>query len=606
MNKKLKILYFLICIFLSFAILILFWKNIDFKYNFTENINGFYFANNLSHHNNLIRFFTFVFFSNLVFFLLLKIIYYKNIKFSYLNTIFIKDSIKINIKLRYIAAIFIVIISLNYLSKDLIIYQLDYFHEGLTLSNALNYFSTKEVWTASYLSNSIFSDIFAAVIPWIIFDNISIGSFRIFHDFLRFLTEILIIFFIYKLSYVYSLKKNNAKIFLISLLTLAISLNRDLTESFYPFRYRDIPILILLILSIDFLKFNKNPYLNPILIGFMSFLSLFWSLDRGIYFLTALLFLIFLSVLKKRFFCIGLLIFGFSVASCFAFLFLEFSEIKSFYFNLINTIKYFDLYAGSTYPTLFDFKNEHAGRGTLNLLIIVFNGFLLILSLFKTKLGLSNNSKIYFIFFYFVSVLIYKSALGVPDSYHMKQSIFFSKILLASHIIYLFLKNKNFEKNSLLSLFPVILITIISFKSLSTLNYANIKNFKQRNLNFAKLVDSYFVEEKYINLKEFILRNYDINCIQVFSYNPIMPYLIKKKSCTKFNFLYVVSSENIQKDMMDEFIEKSPKIILLNLKYEFLSLASLEKKINKVYNYIIKNYKEDNRFNEWIILKKIN
>ena len=206
MNKKLKLLYLLLGTFLTLGISIFIWKNLNFNYNFGEEIQGYYLDNNLSHQNNLIKFFTLVSFSVLIFFLLLKSIYYNNVKILDYKSDFIQDAYESKSALKIILAFFLIIIFINYLSKDLIIYKVDYFHEGLTLSYALNYFSTGEIWTGSYLSNSILSDIFAAIIPWILLDNISIGSYRVFHDFLRFLTEIFIIFFIYKLSFVYNLK----------------------------------------------------------------------------------------------------------------------------------------------------------------------------------------------------------------------------------------------------------------------------------------------------------------------------------------------------------------------------------------------------------------
>ena len=604
MNKKIKLLYLLLGTCFALGLSVFFWKIINFNYNFSEEIKGYYLENNLSHQNNLIKFATVVSFSVLTFFLLLKNIYYKNIKILNLNGHFIGDTSRSNNISKIIVVIFLFIILINYLSRDLIVYKIDYFHEGLTLSYALNYLSTKEIWVNSYLSNSIFSDIFSAVIPWIFLDNISVGSYRVFHDFLRFITEIFVIFFIYKLSFVYNLKKKEHNIFLILLLFFSISLNRDLTETFYPFRYRDIPIFIMLILSINFLKFDKNLYITPTLIGFLSFLSLFWSLDRGIYFIVAIIFLFMLAMLKKRYLAASLLLIGFSTSLLLSIILFGSTEIKDFYINTLNVVKYFDLYAGSSYPTVFDLKNSHSSRGSINLFIIIVNGFLLSLFLLKSNLRLTENSKIYFIFFYFISILMYKGALSVPDSYHMKQSIFLSKILLVSHILYLFLKSKYISTNFYLSIIAIVLVFFISIKNFTTFDLYNIKNFKKINYDYIKLSDDNFFDESYLNLKKLILKNYNINCIQIFSYDAIVPYLTKKKSCTKFNFLYLVSSQNIQKRMIYELSKKSPEIILFNRKYEFLNLIPVEKKIVNVFNYIELNYYKDRDYKNWTIYKR--
>ena len=60
-----------------------------------------------------------------------------------------------------------------------------------------------------------------------------------------------------------------------------------------------------------------------------------------------------------------------------------------------------------------------------------------------------------------------------------------------------------------------------------------------------------------------------------FSYDVILPYLLKKENCTKFNFLYVISSNNVQNKMIYELKEEMPNFIFLNEKYDFLNLNQL-------------------------------
>ena len=96
MNKKIKLLYLLLGTCFALGISIFFWKIINFNYNFSEEIKGYYLENNLSHQNNLIKFVTLVSFSVLIFFLLLKNIYYKNVKILDLNSAFIRDTSRSN------------------------------------------------------------------------------------------------------------------------------------------------------------------------------------------------------------------------------------------------------------------------------------------------------------------------------------------------------------------------------------------------------------------------------------------------------------------------------------------------------------------------------
>ena len=274
----------------------------------------------------------------------------------------------------------------------------------------------------------------------------------------------------------------------------SISLNRDLTELFYPFRYRDIPIFILIILSIDYLKFNRFEYLTPILIGLISLFTLFWSLDRGIYFFVGVFALILYSILKKRYFDLILILFGFATSLIIIFSFFDTTELINFYNNSIIILRNFDVFAGSTYPTLFGLNNEHSSRGTVNLFIIILNSFFVIYFSLNKDISLKENSKIIILFIFIMSCVIYKSALSVPDGYHMKQSIFLSKIFLFSNILYVFLQNNFLIKKKLIYLMPLI-IFFTSLHNFNNFNLKNITSFNERNLKYAKLNDENFVDK---------------------------------------------------------------------------------------------------------------
>ena len=604
MNNKFKIFFFLLSIFLSFLISILFWKNISLSYSNLGNVVGYYSINNFSEYNNLLRFIFFIGFPILIFFILFKNFFYKNVNLNYIFLSEHEDKYKVNDFLIIILIISLLISSLNYLSIDLISNSVDYFHEGLTLSMAFNFYKTGLFWDGSYLANSLFSDILSATIPWEIFNHISIGSYKVFHYFLRYLTEIFLIFFIYKLSFVFDLKKNTQNIFFITIIFISLKLNRDLTEIFYPFRYRDIPIFILLYLAIDFIKFQNHKIITPFLLGVFSSFSILWSLDRGIYYFISLVILISLALIKKRYFSSILLLSGMLLSCLLIYLYFGHIEFKSFLYNSLNVLKDFDLVAGSPYPTIFDFDNKHSSRGTFNLIIIILNGFLISFLFLNQKINLTNNSKLFLLFFFIVSCLIYKSALSVPAGYHMKQSIFFSKIFMISNLLYILIYKNFFDNIKKLKFVPYILLVIIVSKSLVEINYSNVLSFKERNLILVKKEDDFFLQEKYINLRNVVSNNYDLTCIQLFSYDVIMPYLLRKKNCTKFNFLYVISSNDVQNKMIDELKNEMPNFIFFNQKYDFLYLKPVEKRFQKIAIFINKNYTIDRQINNWNIYKR--
>ena len=604
MNKKLKIFLFLLTIFLSFIASILFWKNMSLDLTNYDNVIGFYSEKNISNYNNLLRFIFFTGFPILTFFILIKKIFYNNVDFINIFKNKLIDKQKENKALVLILVFSLFIITLNYLSIDLISNSVDYFHEGLTLSSALNYYKTGLLWDGAYLSNSLLSDILSAVIPWKVFNIVSIGSYKIFHFFLRYLTEIFLIFFIYKLSFIYDLKKNTQIIFFSLIVLISLKLNRDLTEIFYPFRYRDIPIFALLFLSIDFIKFENRKILTPFLLGFLSSFFLLWSLDRGVYYLVSILILIILSAIKKKYLSSSILVAGIAVSFLSVFLLLGTSELQSFFYNASNVIKDFDLFAGSPYPTIFDFENKHSSRGTINLFIIILNGFLISFLFLTKKFKLTDNSKIFLLLFFIVSFLIYKSALSVPDGYHMKQSIFFNKIFFITNLLFMAIHKNYFDNTKKLKLITFALLILIISKNLFNINYSNISSFKDRNLMIINKNDDLFFDNKYIDLKNYLSKNYDLKCVQLFTYDAIIPYLLKKEYCTKFNFLYVLSSDSVQERMIKEMKINMPKIIIFNENYDFLFLKPVEERFKKITNYIVKNYMVDGKINNWVIYKK--
>ena len=155
MRNTLKIFFFILALFLSFVISILFWKNISLSYANPGGVIGFYSDNSLSHYNNLIHFIVFTGFPILTFFILFKRFFYKEVIIT--NILFSKkiDLYKRNNTLNPILVIAFLIITINYFSLNLVSNTVDYFHEGITLSAAFNYHMTGLFWEGSYLSNSL-------------------------------------------------------------------------------------------------------------------------------------------------------------------------------------------------------------------------------------------------------------------------------------------------------------------------------------------------------------------------------------------------------------------------------------------------------------------
>ena len=143
------------------------------------------------------------------------------------------------------------------------------------------------------------------------------------------------------------------------------------------------------------------------------------------------------------------------------------------------------------------------------------------------------------------------------------------------------------------------IIIVIFFQSL---NFHNIYNFKSRLYNYVNLDDDKFLtfkDNNFIKNAEKILIDYD--CIQIFSNDVLMLYLLRKPNCTKFYFPITIGSKKNQKYLIDKL--KKVKIVLADKDTNEFSpnkrLPLLQEYINQNYN---KLYDEDN----WIIFKSKN
>ena len=533
--------------------------------------------------------------------------YYKN-KLKNIKDIFNVEYPNTNSVTRilfYALLIFILIIFNNFFSTEFSTQKLDFFHEGLALSHGFNSKITGGLWTNSFVQNSLFSEFINPRLAWFISNEESIGSIRVNHIFLRLLTEIAIVCFVYNYLIILNLKQNFMFLCFLFFGFVSIYLNQILTENFYPVRYRDIPIFIFLIFSLKMITSKKNSTLYASIIATTSVFSIFWSLDKGIYINATLLFLVLYLLVKKDYTQLyTIIIFGF-FGWLISYILLGHIEFINFLSNTLDIIKNQDLFNGLIYPTPFSFgENEHSGRGTKNLLIIIINGISLSYIIFSRAINLSNNTKAFLILFFILSFINYKGGLSRADGYHMKQSIFPQLLLLISFIIVFcqtYFKEDIFVKNDFHFKWITLLVFLIF--NIFQKNLENIKNifsFKKNYNQYVSLKDSFFIENDYKNLLN-KLNNYDINCIQLFSYDSSLPYLLRKKSCTKYNFIYILSSESVQKDLIRELKKKKPEIILANESYPSDILISPHLRFSLVTSYIKDNYIIKEKFKNWII-----
>ena len=83
---------------------------------------------------------------------------------------------------------------------------------------------------------------------------------------------------------------------------------------------RDIPVIIFLILSLKLIYSNKNYYLSSSVMGILPLLSFLWSLDRGVFLMPSLFFLIIIFLINKEYLKVKI-IFTNLIISFFVFIF---------------------------------------------------------------------------------------------------------------------------------------------------------------------------------------------------------------------------------------------------------------------------------------------
>ena len=593
-------------VLISMLIGVLLWDNILFNYSNPNNVSGYYSELKISPYNNVFRFIFFISLPILTYAILYKFLYKQ--KFNNFLLIF-KNNFPINEKnnlLTFFLIIFFIISIIHFFSADFVLSKVDYLHEGLSLSSGYNSKVTGLFWSGSYISNSLFSEFLSTKISWFILQNETIGSLRAFHMFLRLVTELTLIYFIYLICKLFNYEKNNEIIFFVILCSLSLYFNRELTEIFYPARYRDVPIILLFIFSFNLINKNNPNKFNCFIIGLLSCFSILWSFDRGIYLNAAILFIVIALLLKKKKFEIGILSLGIIVGWLFFYILFGNVEIKDFLANAYDVTRDAELFLGLEYPKPFDFDfNQHAARGTRSLIIIIINGIFITHLLLKTDQKIPNSSKLFLFFIFIVSFINYKSGITRSDSYHMKQAIFFNNVLLFTFVLNFFINQLNaFEKLNLKKYYTYILFIFLILLNFKNINYTNLVNYKDRFINYISKSDDVFFSDEYITLKNELNKNYDLNCIQLFSYDAVLPFLLKKKFCTKFNYFLISSSDSVQDKFINELKIKNPKYIIFNKNYTFIGLIPVEIKFQNAFEYINQNYIVENEILNWVIYSR--
>lgn len=593
--KKERIIIFISTI-LSLILGYFVWDLIELEYK-EVGIIGFYSINKFNANNDIIRYFIFVSLPILVF-LILNFLFRKNASTHFLS--FFKSSkTKFNFFdnkiLNYLFILFFVIIILDFISIDFPQHLIDSFHEGQKLSSSFRFYLDSSLWSKSYVTVGIFYETLSAAIFWNIFDIISIGASRYGDLVYIYIFKTILLYFFYVLAQITCLENLKQNIFFITNSILSFHVIDYDLNSGDLISYRDLPALLLAILFIKLTYIKKSNFLL-IIIAIVGFFSFLWSIDRGLVCNLLVLSILIYLLLEKRINEILVIIFA-TIFLWFLFYYFFTNEFLFFLDNTYLIFKEMSYVHGLIHPT--PFSNEYnSSRATKTILLIIAILLISINLIFKKKYP--NNFSKTIIFLSIISFGSYLYALGRSDGGHIKGCFGFPLITICSYLSFVFLKKKFFFKKEIL--LSLNLLFIIFFIANSKIKISNIYNYKDRVINYVNIQDEYFLKDKESYLLKEINKIPNIpECIQLFSNDAILYYLLRKKSCTKFYFVWSASSIFNQKRMILE-LKNTDFIIAGGDKnnWEF----PLEKKLMLIDSFIKQNFILQKEIHNWKIYFK--
>ena len=596
-----KNVFYTLLIFLIIILSLYNWDLVSLTYEETT-IIGEYFNNKYNHKNDLLRYLVFISLP------LLSYILIKSLNFSHnyqvlKNRILDRDIkfINTNYLLDILTIFFLLLTILEFLSINFPINKIDTFHEGQQMSSAFKYSIDQSLWSGSYVTVGIFYETISSNLIWKFFDQLSIGSTRYLNLIYILILKLILVIIFYQITILSKLKDSPQLLFNFLLNLSGLQLI-NYTGGVDNFIWREIFTLLTLLIFLQiFLKPNLKNYL-VIFAGPISVLSIFWSVDRGIVCNLVLIVLFVYLLIKKDFKPFLNLIFSIIITWLLTYYYLG-NEFQYFLENTLSILNEMNIIGGVIHPLPFS-DDPNSARATKTLALISISIILSLELIYFQKIKIENKFIFVLILISLFSFLSYGYAIGRSDGPHIKSSfgfvqIFYSIIILYFSLIYLeklgfFSKILNQKKKIFLS---IIILSILSFN----FNIQNISKFSERLNKYTKLEDNFFLNDKQIsfidNAKK-IVENYE--CIQLFTNDVMLLYLLRKPSCSIFYFTITVGSRENQM-RLNKSMSNTQIVISDTNKNEFSPSYRLE----YTNRYIQDNYENIYKEGIWIIKKRI-
>lgn len=588
---------------------ILIWDFLKITYK-DQSIYGVYSTSKHHSLNDIIRVLTFVLLPVLSYIICKSLLLKKNLFFIFFFKLLRKDEIILEVKkkdnfLLFLLFTVLLLLFLEFLSIEFPLHLMDIYHEGQRASSAYKFHLDGSLWSENYVTVGIIYETILSNFAWDLFNSISIGSIRA-------IDLILILFFKFVLCLFCFLVANNSNftgfyknIYFILLSILAINLVDYNFPTSDLINLRDIVVFITLICIFKITTSQNNLLLYFLILSSMSVISLLWSLDRGIVCNILIFFLlIYFLINKEHKKNLSILFFTFTFWII-AYLYFE-DEFIFFVHNSISIISEMSYIHGIIFPKPFS-NDPDSSRATKNLLVLVLT-IMILVNLYISKNKFPKNLKFFLFWMLLVSILSLIYVFGRSDGPHIKNIFGFSLIFLGIFLFYQIINyiNINFNENfkNLNLKYFIIFLTLFGFTFSLSLNAKNILNYPNRLSNFVNLSDKNFIEKDYIDLVN-KSKNYlsEVKCIQLYTNDVGILYLLRTKSCTKYYFVWSVGSKKNQLELINKIEDEN--IIITNGKTDNWDLP-LSKKLYIVDEFLRENFSETLKINHFKFLEKSN
>ena len=579
-----KNIYLLIIFIISLFFSAFLWDFINFKNVNNLIYGGEYYLKDYNPVNEIIRFIIFLIIPIATF--LVSFIYFysdKTYKFKEIIKInFFKTQSSNNLNFLFYLILLVLFIQFFILDFENLNYPLDIFHEGVWLTPSSNFLFTGNFWTSSFIERGLFGN-FYPLILWEIFDKNSIGLSRFSNLLLLFSCKVFLLILAKQIALGTNFSDDKKLLFFFFLAILFTSLTGYFETEFFVKRSP----LFLLFFNIFLFSLSKENQISLIhfFIGLFSVISFLWFIDIGAY-LNVLIFLIIIFFTLRQ-------------------------NFKIVFSIIVGILLGWIIFYYSVSPTEFTHFVSGDARATKALIFLILAGiFVIYINLIK-GFKFSNVNKIFFIFLYAASILNFKTGLGNSDVPHIKAAMaptlliiytcvlyfIFNLIDSEKHLIFL----KKFIKNKIFAAFFGVLILaalilnedLIKIKNIVTtpkrinllINYSDEVYLKSENSEYKDLINYY----SKLSSKE--------DCIQILTDEVALPFLMKKKTCTKFIIMFIGAPDMVQKEFIKELTTNKPKIILL--KTDIFKFHVPKEKMKLVHKYVSDNYTFHSKFKSW-------